>query len=725
MLQNAHTLTSAGLPRNLFAMFVLMVCTACLLSGTVKSQTAFAQTDPFLVPLKSLNKIDPANVVQFKVVALTTKGNAATAEVEVSTRGGFKIYDKGLRFEYKSTATLNALIPLTFQANPPAKVIQDPFYNEPRAVHESAARFALASDLPMEETGTLRVRFEACSVNTCLLPAYFVIQARVGSSSRPEPKGDTVTGASGSTGSLSPPSMESSTLASGSSAASAAPAMPTPAIEQSPAPSAPTPAVELTPSQAAPASTPAPSFRPEKSADTSLADSITAQVQRSLVERSWLLFPALFLAGLLMNLTPCVYPMIPITLNVLSRTAPADSTGQRSPSQSAVPAMMYVLGIILAYSAMGVVAGMTGSIFGSLLQSKLVNGVLALTMFLLGLSMLDVFDLSKIQTAANRIPLSKKSPYMSVITMGAVSGLVAAPCTGPVLSMLLLLVGQTKDPVYGFVLMSVFAAGFGAPYLALGLLSQQLKRLPKAGFAMNIVKNVFAALMFSLALYYLKPMLQNLEFVALLYIRPPVVGVAAVVMLTVVFLVLQSKKPTSALRTIGLQTGLSLLALWMALYLIKGFIAGEKTALPSLSRINDPLEIPNPQSQETDGVRWMKDWQQAVRAAKEQNKGLIVDAWAQWCAACLKMDAEVWNEPGVEALINQHFIALKIDFTESNPQSEELTKRWDLSGLPAVGIYPAGSDFAGQPVVLFREAATVSSFHQAVQKIFNGELQKK
>jgi thiol:disulfide interchange protein len=163
----------------------------------------------------------------------------------------------------------------------------------------------------------------------------------------------------------------------------------------------------------------------------------------------------------------------------------------------------------------------------------------------------------------------------------------------------------------------------------------------------------------------------------------------------------------------------------MALYLIKGFIAGEKTALPSLSRINDPLEIPNPQSQETDGVRWMKDWQQAVRAAKEQNKGLIVDAWAQWCAACLKMDAEVWNEPGVEALINQHFIALKIDFTESNPQSEELTKRWDLSGLPAVGIYPAGSDFAGQPVVLFREAATVSSFHQAVQKIFNGELQKK
>jgi thiol:disulfide interchange protein DsbD len=141
--------------------------------------------------------------------------------------------------------------------------------------------------------------------------------------------------------------------------------------------------------------------------------------------------------------------------------------------------------------------------------------------------------------------------------------------------------------------------------------------------------------------------------------------------------------------------------------------------------MNDPVDVPKQQTKSTETVQWFKNWKDAERAAIEQKKGLIIDAWAQWCAACLKMDAEVWNESGVEALINQHFIALKIDFTESNPQSEELTQRWDLSGLPAVGIYPAGSNFSGQPAILFREAVTVSSFHQAVQKLFNGEIPKK
>ena len=143
---------------------------------------------------------------------------------------------------------------------------------------------------------------------------------------------------------------------------------------------------------------------------------------------------------------------------------------------------------------------------------------------------------------------------------------------------------------------------------------------------------------------------------------------------------------------------------------------------PSLNRIGDPIELPNPDAVKSDGVQWYKDWNKAVQAAQLEKKGLLVDAWAQWCAACLKMDAEVWNESGVEALLNQHFIALKVDFTESNPASEDLAKRWDLSGLPAVGIYPAGSDFKSQPPILFREAVTVSQFHQAVQKLFNGDF---
>ena len=426
-----------------------------------------------------------------------------------------------------------------------------------------------------------------------------------------------------------------------------------------------------------------------------------------------------------MNLTPCVYPMIPITLNILSRIERPHQHGTSSKLKNMIPALMYMVGIILSYASMGVIAGMTGSLFGGLLQSKLVNAGLAVLMFVFGLSMLGIIDLSKIQNAASRIPISRKSPHLAEITMGAVSGLVAAPCTGPVLSMLLLLVGQTKDPIYGFTLMSVFAAGFSAPYLVLGMLSQQFKRLPKAGIAMNIVKHVFAALMFSLSLYYFKPLLQGFAPLTLLYIKPSPVGVMTFIVVTATFFFLMVRNANNTVYKIAVQIGLTTLSLWFALWAIKGFVAGEIASLPSLSRFNEPVEIPKEDNRPGEQVHWYKNWDVAVRAAKERKKGIIVDAWAQWCAACLKMDAEVWNESGVETLINQHFIALKVDFTESNPQSEELTKRWDLSGLPAVGIYPADSDFSGQPAVLFREAVTVGTFHQAIQKIFNGEIKNK
>lgn len=733
MLQNGDTLALPSAMRNLSGKFVTLFCTLLLAGHALSPSAAQAQEDPFSAPLKSLNKIEPANVIQFKVVKITTNGNSSVAELDVDTRGGFKVYDKGLKFEYRSSATLNAPVALQAKAQPEAKVVQDPFYNEPRAVHDKGVRFTLTSDLPMDETGFVRVRFEACSVNTCLLPTHFLIQAAAGRTSRPEPKENVLLSSGSGQGIGASVSGSGQSSSAGVSGLGSGQALKTDSVLNKPAFS-PAPALSPAPAfnSSAPAvASPAPvaPMRPQAAADVSLTDSLTGNVQRFLTTRSWLLFPALFLAGLLMNLTPCVYPMIPITLNVLSRSgrqseSTANSNGFAHKHHVA-PVLMYVLGIILSYAAMGVVAGMTGSLFGSLLQSKLVNAGLAGLMFLLGLSMLDVFNLSSIQAAANRIPLSRKSPHLAVLTMGAVSGLVAAPCTGPVLSMLLLLVGQTKDPLYGFVLMSIFAAGFGAPYLVLGLLSQQIRRLPKAGNAMNAVKHIFSALMFSLALYYLKPLIQSAGYLSLVYVQPPLTGVLTIAGLTLIFAVLLFRRPDSPINKIGLQIGLTILALWVALSAIKGFVLPEKTSLPSLVRINDPIDIPPQSNKAGESVQWMKNWKEAEQAAVLQKKGLIVDAWAQWCAACLKMDAEVWNESGVEALINQHFIALKIDFTESNPQSEELTKKWDLSGLPAVGIYPAGSDFSGQPAILFREAVTVSSFHQAVQKIFNGEIIKK
>jgi|GEM_PF-614739 len=708
------TLTSLQMRRNPAKNFGWILIQTCLWVGLlflpISVGRGLAYDDPFNVPLKSLSKIDPANVVQFKLVSVTTNGTQSSATLELETRGGFKLYDHGLRFEYKSSATLNTPVVMNHQAHPAAKVIQDPFYNEPRAVHDKGARFSVTSEVPIDETGVVRVRFEACSVNTCLLPAYFVISARQGETSRPEPKEDSLVFPSALSPKTPPRvSTQSQPLSD---------AVATPAAT---AATQPTPIATIT-SQLSASPTAKPTPAPP---EISLTDSVTAEVQRSLTARSWLLFPALFLAGLLMNLTPCVYPMIPITLNVLGHSIHSKKDLGAKEYHPVVPALFYVLGIILSYAGMGVIAGMTGSLFGGLLQNKLFNFALAALMFALGLSMLGVIDLSRLQALGNRIPLSKKSPHAAVLTMGAVSGLVAAPCTGPVLSMLLVLVGQSKDPVYGFTLMGVFAAGFGAPYLALGFLSHEMRRVPRAGRLMNLVKNIFSALMFALSFYYLKTFLGQIPLFGILYAKPSLTGLCTITALTILFLVWQRRSAEHPIATLGAQIGLSILALWMTLSAIKGFVASEAASLPSFSRINDPVELPNPDSQMPERINWYKDWNEAVQAAQLEKKGLVVDAWAQWCAACLKMDAEVWNESGVEALLSQHFIALKVDFTESTPTSEDLAKRWDLSGLPAVGIYPAGSDFQKQPPILFREAVTVSQLHQAVQKLFNGEIIRK
>lgn len=720
MLKTGDTLTSTTVARNLRAIFASQfLILAVLLALFAPQQRALGMDDPFSAPLKSLNKIDPAHVVQFRLVELTSNPKGATAIIELDTRAGFKVYEKGLKFEYKSSSTLNVPIALQVTSDPPAKVVQDPFYNEPRGVFEKGARFNASGDIPMEETGVVRIRFEACSVNTCLLPTYFTIAASKGNVSSQEPRTNGIT----SSPSLSQSSpLESSTNLPGKQEpdpfSAAKPATAQAPSSQPTASSTPTPALT-----ASPISTPQPkpSIVLEKQ-EKSLTDTVTAEVQKALGKGSWFLFPALFLAGLLMNLTPCVYPMIPITLNVLGHANKQDQKSGDDTPHPFVPALIYVAGIIIAYAGMGVIAGMTGSLFGGLLQSKAFNFALACLMFALGLSMLGTIDLSRIQNFANKIPLSKQSPRLAVFTMGTVSGLVAAPCTGPVLSLLLVLVGQTKDPVYGFTLMSVFAAGFGAPYLVLGMLSHQFKRLPKAGRLMNLVKNLFAAMMFALALYYLKPLIGNLGLVSIIYAEPSLTGIITIAALTVVFMSWQNRSAQHPITVMGTQIGFTLLALWMTLAAIKGFIPMQMPLWPSFNRIGDPVDLPKASTQSEGQVTWYKEWNKAVQAARLERKGLVVDAWAQWCAACLKMDAEVWSESGVATLINQHFIALKVDFTESNPGSEELTKKWDLSGLPAVGIYPADSDFEGQPPILFREAVTVIQFHQAVQKLFNGDI---
>jgi thiol:disulfide interchange protein len=205
-----------------------------------------------------------------------------------------------------------------------------------------------------------------------------------------------------------------------------------------------------------------------------------------------------FLAGVLSSLTPCVYPLIPITISVFGARQ-ADTRWQ-----SFTLSLTYVSGIAITYAIMGLVAASVGSVFGAVLQSPLVLLGVALLFFLLGLSSLGVMDFRLPGNLQTRLSQTGGAGYAGALIMGLVAGIIAAPCVGPIVAGILLYVAQQQDLLLGSVLLMVFAFGMGMLFLALGTFSSLIHRLPRAGGWMEGIKAVFGVVFIGLALYYLR-----------------------------------------------------------------------------------------------------------------------------------------------------------------------------------------------------------------------------
>ena len=219
--------------------------------------------------------------------------------------------------------------------------------------------------------------------------------------------------------------------------------------------------------------------------------------------------PALFLGGVLTSLTPCVYPMIPITAAIVG----GQSAGEAAPSKwrPVLLTFTYVVGLAMVYSALGVFAGITGTIFGSVSTNPWLYFAMANVLILAALSMLDVLPVQMpaglMARAAN---LGTAGRFSGALGMGAMSGLVAAPCSAPVMAAVLTWVTQTKSAMLGFVYLLTFSLGMCALLVIVGISTGGLARLPRAGAWMLVVKKVFALVMLGAAEYYLVKMGQLL-----------------------------------------------------------------------------------------------------------------------------------------------------------------------------------------------------------------------
>src|SRR6266702_2223076 len=218
----------------------------------------------------------------------------------------------------------------------------------------------------------------------------------------------------------------------------------------------------------------------------------------TLTHRPLIALVTLFGAGLVTSLTPCIYPMIPITAGILSGT----SAGQPSRARTARLTLAYASGLALFYAVLGLVAGLSGSLFGTVSASPWARFAIGNLLLVFGLAMLDVFPLSaprRLLAWAAGLP---GGSYPAVFLLGATSGIVAAPCGAPAFAVVLTWVATTQSAVLGFIYLFVFSLGMTAVLIGVGLFSGTLAALPRAGAWMAWIKKGAGAVLLLMAEYY-------------------------------------------------------------------------------------------------------------------------------------------------------------------------------------------------------------------------------
>ncbi|HEV7839191.1 MAG TPA: cytochrome c biogenesis protein CcdA [Gemmatimonadaceae bacterium] len=230
-----------------------------------------------------------------------------------------------------------------------------------------------------------------------------------------------------------------------------------------------------------------------------------SQISAQLSSSPLTALPILFIAGVLTSLAPCIYPMIPITAAIVGGSTVGGV--QRPRSRTVLLTFTYVFGLALAYASLGLFAGLTGTLFGSVSTNPWLYFAMANLLIIAALAMLDVIPVRVPAWLLTRAATAGQGGSLyGVFVMGAASGLIAAPCSAPVMAAVLTWVTATKSGVLGFIYLFVFSLGMCTILVLVGLFSGAVARLPRAGSWMLWVKRIFALIMLGVAEYYLVQM---------------------------------------------------------------------------------------------------------------------------------------------------------------------------------------------------------------------------
>ncbi|MGF1466490.1 MAG: protein-disulfide reductase DsbD family protein [Sandaracinaceae bacterium] len=384
-----------------------------------------------------------------------------------------------------------------------------------------------------------------------------------------------------------------------------------------------------------------------------------------------------FVAGLGTSLTPCVYPMIAITVSVFG------ASQAKTKLHAAGLSTMYLLGVCALFTPLGVAAAMTSTVFGAWMSSPWVMFPLALFLAAMAISMFGAFDLALPPALQNRLARMGGIGPRGAFVLGLVMGLIATPCTGPVIGALLAFVAQSQDVVFGGLAFFTFAVGLALPTWFVGTFAMGL---PKSGRWLEYVKSAFGIVILAVAIIFVQRWVLETPAAALGF--DPLI---------------RRTTPMLILAVVMIAGGLGLGAVTLSYHGASRRTFGQKTLGVALAVLGGVFAagwvMAPPEGAE---LAWMTDYEQARSLAERQRQPLLVDFGADWCAACNELERDTFSDPRVvrEA---QRFVAVRIDMTDPEDDEERLLSGYEQRGLPLVVMHGSSGEEEAR-VVSFVEA---------------------
>jgi thiol:disulfide interchange protein DsbD len=355
-------------------------------------------------------------------------------------------------------------------------------------------------------------------------------------------------------------------------------------------------------------------------------------------------FLLIFLGGLGLNLTPCVYPLIPITVSYFGGQT-AGKSGKRL-----LLAIVYVFGIAIVNSVLGTLAALSGGLLGSFMTNPIVLLVIAGILIALSLSMFGVYEF-RVPSFLMNLGSGSRTGYVGALMMGLTMGIVAAPCIGPFVIGLLTYVAATGNPFMGFSMFFTLSLGLGLPFIFLAFFSSKIDSLPRSGEWMVGVRIIFGLILVGMALYFVHPLISE-KIYGILF---PLYMIGSGI-----YLLLFNKSGESARGFAFFKRIVAIGAIILGTWLIK------------------------PESAPAEKMAWQPYQPDVYESAVTSGKPVIIDFSADWCIPCKEMDKLTFTDPAVIRLSEQ-FHLLKVDLTSSaSPEVIRLKDRFNIKGVPSI-----------------------------------------